>query len=197
MAFYFVLMYYVLYTIIDQWAVTLLRTKCLDTDSLFLFCVLKTWIHFFYTLTYLWTLIYCIDCLASVYSVHGSMSLYHHFTWPVATVLSAIGLLSLYAPDMACHNSDANPYIRFLPNYMSTAVPLVIILCICPLLYCITAHRLRSVVAGMSGRYTLSERTLVAGIRRRFSSCVLCFMCVGCPMSSMLLSLDYVEFFVH
>ncbi|XP_018012121.1 G-protein coupled receptor 143 [Hyalella azteca] len=144
-----------------------------------LVCIfMASWIHYFYTCTYMWTCLYCVDCVRSVRGSHTNTVWYHVVAWVVPAVLTFVGLLGLYAPDMKCHSSSTNPYIRFLPNYLSTVLPLLCVLCMCPVLYGVAANTLHTNMAALTGRYTVVERAVVSGVRRRFLLlCLVFWLC--------------------
>uniref|UniRef100_A0A6A7FTE6 G-protein coupled receptor 143-like n=2 Tax=Hirondellea gigas TaxID=1518452 RepID=A0A6A7FTE6_9CRUS len=144
-----------------------------------IFCVaMASWIHYFYTCTYLWTCIYCVDCVRGVHDLRTNKSWYHASAWLIPAALTSAGLFGLYAPDFKCHSSSSNPYIRFLPNYLSTALPLLVVLFACPLLYLVAANTLHTLLASITARYTSTERAVVRGVRRRFLLlCVVFWLC--------------------
>ncbi|KAF2350501.1 G-protein coupled receptor 143 [Trinorchestia longiramus] len=124
-----------------------------------LVCIfLASWIHYFYTCTYMWTCLYCFDCVRSVRGETTSATWYHVIAWLVPALLTFVGLLGLYAPDMRCHSDSTDPYVRFLPNYLSTILPLLCVLCLCPVLYCVAARMLHSTVTALTGSYPTWKR---------------------------------------
>ncbi|KAK7068804.1 hypothetical protein SK128_003852 [Halocaridina rubra] len=125
-------------------------------------------IHYFYTATYCWTLIYALDVKLVMQERRISHQIYHFIAWIVPLVLCLLGLLILYLPDLNCHSQAVNPYLRFLPNYMSTFLPIVIVMIGNPILYCLAFSRVEKQIMSARGRFTHTERRVVDGLRKKF-----------------------------
>ena len=54
--------------------------------------------QYFYTATYMWTLLYAVDVLRTLQGSGGSMVVYSLWAWLVPFVLSTIGFLLLFVP---------------------------------------------------------------------------------------------------
>ncbi|XP_063596640.1 G-protein coupled receptor 143-like [Penaeus indicus] len=125
-------------------------------------------IHYFYTATYCWTFLYALDVKLVMHERRISHRMYHAVAWSVPLILCLMGLLILYLPDLNCHSQAVNPYLRFLPNYLSTFIPIVIVMIGNPILYCIAFSRVEKQIMSARGRFTHSERRVVDGLRKKF-----------------------------
>ncbi|KAG7172262.1 G-protein coupled receptor 143-like [Homarus americanus] len=126
-------------------------------------------IHYFYTATYCWTFLYALDVKLVMQDKRISHRVYHLVSWIVPVVLCLTGLLILYLPDLNCHSKAVNPYIRFLPNYLSSFIPIVVVMIGNPVLYCLAFSRVEKQIMSARGRYTQSERRVVDGLLKKFS----------------------------
>ncbi|XP_045584772.1 G-protein coupled receptor 143 [Procambarus clarkii] len=125
-------------------------------------------IHYFYTATYCWTFLYALDVKLVMQDKRINQRIYHLVSWTVPVVLCLIGLLVLYLPDLNCHSSSVNPYIRFLPNYLSSFIPIVVVMIGNPILYCLAFSRVEKQIMSARGRFTQSERRVVNGLLKKF-----------------------------
>lgn len=133
------------------------------------FCILSSSIiHYFYTATYIWSLLYALDVKLVMDGKHVDRRLYHLIAWTVPLALCLTGLLLLYLPDLNCHSNSVNPYLRFLPNYLSTFVPIVVVMIANPILYRLAFSRVERQIMSTRGRFTHTERRVVDGLRRKF-----------------------------
>ena len=57
-------------------------------------------IHYFYTATYLWSLLYALDVKLVMDGKRVDRRLYHLVAWTVPLVLCLMGMLLLYLPDL-------------------------------------------------------------------------------------------------
>lgn len=125
-------------------------------------------IHYFYTATYCWTFLYALDVKLVMQDKRINQRIYHLVSWTVPLVLCLIGLLILYLPDLNCHSTNVNPYIRFLPNYLSTFIPIVVVMIGNPVFYCLVFSRVEKQIMSARGRFTQSERRVVNRLRKKF-----------------------------
>ncbi|KAK8400866.1 hypothetical protein O3P69_002553 [Scylla paramamosain] len=133
------------------------------------FCIVSSsMIHYFYTATYLWSLLYALDVKLVMDGKRVDRRLYHLVAWTVPLALCLMGMLLLYLPDLNCHSNSVNPYLRFLPNYMSTFLPIVAVMIANPILYRLAFSRVEQQIMSMQGRFTHSERRVVDGLKRKF-----------------------------
>ncbi|XP_037779562.1 G-protein coupled receptor 143-like [Penaeus monodon] len=125
-------------------------------------------IHYFYTATYCWTFLYALDVKLVMHEKRISHRMYHAVAWTIPLILCLIGLLILYLPDLNCHSQAVNPYLRFLPNYLSSFIPIVVVMIGNPILYCIAFSKVEKQIMSARGRFTQSERRVVDGLRKKF-----------------------------
>ncbi|XP_071533686.1 G-protein coupled receptor 143-like [Panulirus ornatus] len=125
-------------------------------------------IHYFYTATYCWTFLYALDVKLVMQDKRISHRIYHLVSWTVPLVLCLIGLLILYLPDLNCHSKAVNPYLRFLPNYLSSFIPIVVVMIGNPVLYCLAFSRVEKQIISARGRFTQSERRVVDRLLKKF-----------------------------
>ncbi|KAK4303339.1 hypothetical protein Pmani_024625 [Petrolisthes manimaculis] len=134
------------------------------------FCIVTSaMIHYFYTATYMWSFVYALDVrLAMSPTPPPPSTLYHLLAWVPPLALCLLGLLVLYLPDLNCHSESVNPYMRFLPNYLSSFLPIVFVMLVNPVLYCLAFSRVQTQIVSVRGRYTQSERKIVDGLFKKF-----------------------------
>ncbi|XP_064118344.1 G-protein coupled receptor 143-like [Macrobrachium nipponense] len=125
-------------------------------------------IHYFYTATYCWTFLYALDVKLVMQEKRVSHQLYHLISWMVPLALCLTGLLILYLPDLNCHSKAVNPYMRFLPNYLSSFLPIVVVMIGNPILYCISFSGVEKQIMSARGRFTHAERRVVDGLLKKF-----------------------------
>lgn len=131
-------------------------------------CVITSaWIHYFYTATYFWTLTYALDVMFVMQNKNVSHRIYHLICWTAPLILCCLGLLFLYLPELNCHDSP-NPFLTFLPNYMSTFIPILLVMITNPILYCCAFSKVEKQITSARGRFTDSERHVVDTLRRKF-----------------------------
>ncbi|KAF0307800.1 G-protein coupled receptor 143 [Amphibalanus amphitrite] len=83
------------------------------------FCIVTSAVtQYFYTATYMWTLLYAVDVLRTLRGSGGSMVVYGLWAWLVPFVLSTIGFLLLFVPGTNCHAQGTNSFLRHFPNYI-------------------------------------------------------------------------------
>ncbi|KAG0728021.1 G-protein coupled receptor 143 [Chionoecetes opilio] len=140
-----------------------------DSTTSKAFCIVSSgMIHYFYTATYVWSLLYAVDVRLVMEGRRVDRRLYHLVAWSLPLALCLTGLLILYLPDLNCHNYMVNPYFRFLPNYLSTFLPITVVMVANPILYRMAFSRVEQQIMSMQGRFTHSERRVVDGLRRKF-----------------------------
>ncbi|CAL4128617.1 unnamed protein product [Meganyctiphanes norvegica] len=131
-------------------------------------CVITSgWIHYFYTATYFWTFTYALDVKLVMQNKSINHRIYHLICWTVPLIMCLVGLLFLYLPDLNCHDSPS-PYLTFLPNYMSTFIPILFVMISNPILYYIAFAKVEEQITSARGRFTDSERHIVDTLRRKF-----------------------------
>ncbi|XP_037092499.1 uncharacterized protein LOC119112420 isoform X1 [Pollicipes pollicipes] len=146
------------------------------------FCIVSSAItQFFYTATYMWTLLYAVDVLRTLKGTNGSMVTYGLWAWLVPLVLSVIGFLLLFVPDTNCHARGTNSFLRHFPNYVCVYVPLVSVLVACPLLVRFSLARIRARIVNTSNRFSNRERRTLLYLRFKFVCIIIAFYLCWVP----------------
>ncbi|KAG8137377.1 hypothetical protein E2320_004614, partial [Naja naja] len=91
--------------------------------------------------------------------------LYHMMTWGLALLLCVEGVAMLYYPSVS---SCENGLEHAIPHYVTTYVPLVLVLMVNPILFSRTVAAVASLLKGRQGIYTENERRLGTEIKNRF-----------------------------
>lgn len=144
----------------------------IDDNSSVLFCALSSaWTQYFYTATWIWTLCYAID-IRLILSEQETKPFYYHFSaWFIPAILTTFGLSLLYVPNADCHTARSLTvaFIRILPNYIATYIPITVVMILNPYLYRESTRDLERVVAYRFGQVTARERDIVDAVRVKFA----------------------------
>lgn len=83
----------------------------------------------------------------------------------------------------SCHNSgsDAETFLRLLPNYFVTYTPIATVMLVCPVLYLWSIQRIRLLVTNCLGQVTKKERGVITSVRLRFGLINLAFYVCWLP----------------
>ncbi|XP_048389159.1 G-protein coupled receptor 143 [Stegostoma tigrinum] len=142
------------------------------------FCVSSAiWIQLFYSATFWWLFYYAVDAYLVVKRSSGLsiLVLYHMLTWGLAILLLVEGVAMLYYPSIS---SCQNGLEHAIPHYITTYIPLLLVLLVNPILFGKTASAVASLLKGRQGIYTENERRLGSQIKLRFFKILLvCFIC--------------------
>ncbi|XP_072157015.1 G-protein coupled receptor 143 isoform X2 [Bemisia tabaci] len=155
-----------------------------EEDTNIVLCViLAVIIQYFYTVTWMWTLIYAIDMWLALQDKKGYPVLYHSLVWIIPACLTSVGLFILYAPNVDCHNllPNESAFLRILPNYFATYLPILTVMTVNPILYLLSARSVHIVVARSLCQYTQKERKIVDSIRLKFGLINLVFYVCWLP----------------
>ncbi|XP_044272227.1 G-protein coupled receptor 143-like isoform X2 [Tribolium madens] len=143
-----------------------------EDDSSVVFCAISSaLIQYFYTATWIWTLIYAID-MRLILSEKASKTLYYHLVaWILPAVLTTVGLSLLYLPDANCHTASSlnAAILRILPNYIATYVPVATVMIANPYLYHHSSKDMEEIITSASGQFTSREREILDAIKIKFS----------------------------
>ncbi|XP_043224462.1 uncharacterized protein LOC122382759 isoform X1 [Amphibalanus amphitrite] len=146
------------------------------------FCIVTSAVtQYFYTATYMWTLLYAVDVLRTLRGSGGSMVVYGLWAWLVPFVLSTIGFLLLFVPGTNCHAQGTNSFLRHFPNYMCVYLPLVTVLVSCPILVRLSLSRIRARIANTSNRFSNRERRTLLYLRFKFVCIIVAFYLCWLP----------------
>ncbi|XP_061485406.1 G-protein coupled receptor 143 [Rhineura floridana] len=132
------------------------------------FCVGSAmWIQLSYSAGFWWLFCYAVDSYLVVRRSAGlsTMVLYHMMTWGLAILFCVEGIAMLYYPSVS---SCENGLEHAIPHYVTTYVPLVIVLMVNPILFNRTVSAVASLLKERQGIYTENERRLGTEIKVRF-----------------------------
>ncbi|KAL1132346.1 hypothetical protein AAG570_010302 [Ranatra chinensis] len=155
-----------------------------DDNETIIFCVIMAaWIEYFYSVTWLWTLFYAVDMWRALRQKPAQMMIYHGITWCLPAVLTMTGLSILYLPNADCHNlgSDSATFLRLLPNYFITYIPIATVMFANPVLYVLSSNSIHNIVANCLSQFTRKERAVVDAVRLRFGFINLAFYACWLP----------------
>ncbi|XP_028935478.1 G-protein coupled receptor 143 [Ornithorhynchus anatinus] len=139
------------------------------------FCVGSAmWIQLLYSACFWWLFCYAVDAYLVVRRSAGSSTifLYHFMAWGLAILLCVEGIAMLYYPSMS---SCENGLEHAVPHYITTYVPLLLVLGLNPILFHRTVTSVASLLKARQGIYTENERRLGAVIQVRFFKIMLVF----------------------
>ncbi|XP_048350342.1 G-protein coupled receptor 143 [Sphaerodactylus townsendi] len=140
------------------------------------FCVGSAmWIQLLYSAGFWWLFCYAVDSYLVVRRSAGlsTIVLYHMMTWGLAILLCVEGIAMLYYPSVS---SCENGLEHAIPHYVTTYVPLVLVLLANPILFSRTVTAVASLLKGRQGIYTENERRLGTEIKVRFFKIMLVFV---------------------
>ncbi|XP_054830735.1 G-protein coupled receptor 143 [Eublepharis macularius] len=140
------------------------------------FCVGSAmWIQLLYSAGFWWLFCYAVDSYLVVRRSAGlsTIVLYHMMTWGLAILLCVEGIAMLYYPSVS---SCENGLEHAIPHYVTTYVPLVLVLLANPMLFSRTVTAVASLLKGRQGIYTENERRLGTEIKVRFFKIMLVFV---------------------
>ncbi|KFQ50257.1 G-protein coupled receptor 143, partial [Pelecanus crispus] len=140
------------------------------------FCVGSAmWIQLLYSAGFWWLFCYAVDSYLVVRRSAGlsTIVLYHMMTWGLAVMLCVEGIALLYYPSLS---SCENGLEHAIPHYITTYVPLLLVLVVNPILFRRTVSAVASLLKGRQGIYTENERRLGTEIQIRFFKIMLVFV---------------------
>ncbi|XP_022242771.1 G-protein coupled receptor 143-like isoform X1 [Limulus polyphemus] len=150
----------------------------IDSEAGSSFCaIISGWIQFCYGATYLWTLCYAIDVLKTIKQKTWTPIIYHCVAWGIPMTLTICGMTVLYAPDFKCHSN----VFHVLTNYLITYIPILTVMIVNPVLYCVASNKAIQLVSSLLGRFTQQERQMMSALREKFFSIVLVFYVCWSP----------------
>uniref|UniRef100_A0A8D0KP45 G-protein coupled receptor 143 n=1 Tax=Salvator merianae TaxID=96440 RepID=A0A8D0KP45_SALMN len=132
------------------------------------FCVgTAMWIQLLYSAGFWWLFCYAVDSYLVVRRSAGlsTIVLYHMMTWGLAILLCVEGIAMLYYPSVSSCESGLE---HAIPHYVTTYVPLMLVLMVNPILFSRTVMAVTSLLKGRQGIYTENERRLGTEIKLRF-----------------------------
>ncbi|KPP78328.1 G-protein coupled receptor 143-like [Scleropages formosus] len=145
------------------------------------FCVgTAVWIQLFFSASFWWTFCYAVDVYLVVKRSAGvsTIVLYHMITWGLAVLLCVEGVAMLYYPSIS---SCENGLQHAIPHYVTTYVPLLLVLFGNPVLFSRTVSAVTSLLKSRQGIYTENERRLGTEVQMRFFKIMLVFSICWLP----------------
>jgi ocular albinism type 1 protein len=82
--------------------------------------------------------------------------------------LKLLGCKTFSFFNYSCHNLGPNAYIRILPNYCATYLPIAVVMVVNPLLYSSSSQDVEITAARALGQFTSKERAVVDALRLKF-----------------------------
>ncbi|XP_016063057.1 PREDICTED: G-protein coupled receptor 143, partial [Miniopterus natalensis] len=145
------------------------------------FCVgSAVWIQLLYSTCFWWLFCYAMDAYLVIRRSSGLsiIALYHGMAWGLGLLLGAEGLLMLYHPALSrCERGLEHA----IPHYVTTYLPLLLVLVANPILFRKTVTAVASLLKGRQGVYTEKERRMGALIKTRFFKIMLVFVVCWLP----------------
>nr|KAF6394673.1 G protein-coupled receptor 143 [Rousettus aegyptiacus] len=140
------------------------------------FCVgSAVWIQLLYSACFWWLFCYAVDAYLVIRRSAGlsCIVLYHMMAWGLAALLCAEGVFMLYYPSVSRCDRGLE---HAVPHYVTTYLPLLLVLLANPILFRRTVTAVASLLKGRQGIYTENERRMGAVIRIRFFKIMLVFI---------------------
>ncbi|XP_046681185.1 G-protein coupled receptor 143-like [Homalodisca vitripennis] len=155
----------------------------LEDTSITYCAIFAAWIQYFYCVTWMWTLCYAVDMFLALRERPGHPLLYHMFCWLIPSVLTAVGLAILYLPNADCHNlgPDESAFLRILPNYLLTYLPMVTVMVANPILYLCSLRSVTDLITQSLAQYTRKERAIIDAVKVKFGLILLAFYICWLP----------------
>ncbi|XP_077001526.1 G-protein coupled receptor 143 isoform X2 [Tamandua tetradactyla] len=132
------------------------------------FCVGSAmWIQLLYSACFWWLFCYAVDVYLVIRRSTGlsTLLLYHIMAGGVATLLCVEGVAMLYYPSLSRCDRGLE---HAIPHYVTTYVPLLLVLVANPILFRKAVAAVASLLKGRQGIYTENERRMGAVIKIRF-----------------------------
>nr|XP_012637908.1 G-protein coupled receptor 143 isoform X1 [Microcebus murinus] len=140
------------------------------------FCVGSAmWIQLLYSACFWWLFCYAVDAYLVIRRSAGlsTVLLYHIMAWGLATLLCVEGAAMLYYPSVSRCERGLD---HAIPHYVTTYLPLLLVLVANPILFQKTVAAVASLLKGRQGIYTENERRMGAVIKIRFFKIMLVLM---------------------
>ncbi|XP_023563861.1 G-protein coupled receptor 143 [Octodon degus] len=145
------------------------------------FCVGSAmWIQLLYSACFWWLFCYAVDAYLVIRRSAGQSTilLYHLMAWGLAALLCAEGAAMLYYPSVSRCERGLD---HAIPHYVTTYLPLLLVLVANPVLFQKTVAAVASLLKGRKGIYTENERQMGAMIRIRFFKIMLVLVACWLP----------------
>ncbi|XP_005406603.1 PREDICTED: G-protein coupled receptor 143 isoform X1 [Chinchilla lanigera] len=145
------------------------------------FCVGSAmWIQLLYSACFWWLFCYALDAYLVIRRSAGQSTilLYHLMAWGLAVLLCAEGAAMLYYPSVSRCERGLD---HAIPHYVTTYLPLLLVLVANPMLFHKTVAAVASLLKGRKGIYTENERRIEAVIKTRFFKIMLVLVACWLP----------------
>ncbi|ERE65735.1 G-protein coupled receptor [Cricetulus griseus] len=148
------------------------------------FCVGSAmWIQLLYSACLWWLFCYAVDVYLVMRRSAGlsTILLYHIMAWGLAVLLCVEGAVMLYYPSVSRCERGLD---HAIPHYVTTFLPLLLVLVANPILFHKTVTAVASLLKGRKGVYTENERLMGAVIKTRFFKIML--VLIACWLSNII-----------
>ncbi|EDL31367.1 G-protein coupled receptor 143 [Mus musculus] len=148
------------------------------------FCVGSAmWIQLLYSACFWWLFCYAVDVYLVIRRSAGrsTILLYHIMAWGLAVLLCVEGAVMLYYPSVSRCERGLD---HAIPHYVTTYLPLLLVLVANPILFHKTVTSVASLLKGRKGVYTENERLMGAVIKTRFFKIML--VLIACWLSNII-----------
>ncbi|XP_054978123.1 G-protein coupled receptor 143 [Sorex araneus] len=145
------------------------------------FCVgSAVWVQLLYSAAFYWLFCYALDAYLVVRRSTGlsTILIYHIMAWGLAVLLCVEGGLMLYSPSVSRCERGLE---QAIPHYVSTYLPLLLVLLANPILFRKTVAAVTSLLKGRQGVYTDTERQMGSMIKTRFVKIMLVLITCWLP----------------
>ncbi|KAM5221084.1 G-protein coupled receptor 143 [Ctenodactylus gundi] len=145
------------------------------------FCVASAmWIQLLYSACFWWLFCYAADAYLVIRRSTGlsTILLYHIMAWGLAILLCVEGAVMLYYPSVSRCERGLD---HAIPHYVTTYLPLLLVLVANPILFHKTVAAVASLLKGRKGVYTENERRMGAAIKNRFFKIMLVLIICWLP----------------
>ncbi|XP_026906415.1 G-protein coupled receptor 143 isoform X2 [Acinonyx jubatus] len=138
------------------------------------------WIQLLYGACFWWLFCYAVDAYLVIRRSAGQSTilLYHIVAWGLAVLLCVEGVVMLYYPSVS--RCERDPELA-IPHYVTTYLPLLLVLGANPILFWKTVTAVASLLKGRKGIYTENERRMGAVIKIRFFKIMLVLIICWLP----------------
>ncbi|XP_045328389.1 G-protein coupled receptor 143 isoform X1 [Leopardus geoffroyi] len=138
------------------------------------------WLQLLYGACFWWLFCYAVDAYLVIRRSAGQSTilLYHIMAWGLAVLLCVEGVAMLYYPSVS--RCERDPELA-IPHYVTTYLPLLLVLGANPILFWKTVTAVASLLKGRKGIYTENERRMGAVIKIRFFKIMLVLIICWLP----------------
>ncbi|XP_039090179.1 G-protein coupled receptor 143 [Hyaena hyaena] len=138
------------------------------------------WVQLLYSACFWWLFCYALDAYLVVRRSAGQSTilLYHIMAWGLAVLLCVEGAVMLYYPSVSRCERDLE---HAVPHYVTTYLPLLLVLGASPILFRKTVTAVASLLKGRKGIYTENERRMGTAIKIRFFKIMLVLIICWIP----------------